>query len=366
MKRKVFLPLLAALCLLTTCASPADRTSGDGESTGEPARATETQPEYGSPEESSESSGSGEPEGWEEEWPEEYPVEEYRLAEGAIRETGELRKYRYLQLDGAENYPEIIAGYVKEALDCGSRLTVREDSPHDGYANWFMEAPKGSAAVSGSGITGRFSFSLYPGFEKMLAMSGAEIEDREAAEKAAKSFTERFLAITGELTLVRTSEEVTYYRDERGEESPDVEVPAVLCTFRSETKSEISLAVQEGLMAKIECGDSSVEDMADQVFTVTVWPDGTVVRADNYITSAEIVPDGTVRAFDEGDLPELVSLLTSPQEGDTVIIEEIRAAGFSVYFGSADIEPLLIVTYYFESDPASHLTTEFVMGLFGE
>ena len=366
MKRTAFLLLLAALCLLTACVSPADRTSGDRDSAGEPARATETQPESGPTEESPDSSGSGEPEGWEEEWPEEYPVEGFRLEEGAIRETGELRKYRYLPLDGAEKYPEIIAGYLKEALGCGSRLTVREDSPHDGYANWFMEAPEGSAAVSGSGITGRFSFSLYPGFEKVIAMSEAKSEDREAAEKAARSFTERFSVITGELALIRTSEEITYYRDERGEESPDVEVPAVLFTFRSETKSEISLAIQEGLMAQIECGDSSVEDMAEQVFTVTVWPDGTVVRADNYITSAEIVPDGTVRAFDENDLPELVSLMTSPQEEDTVIIEEIRAARLSVYFGSAEIEPLLTVTYYFESDPATRMTTDFVMGLFGE
>ena len=339
--------------------------SGEAAREEDPASITEARPDPAPPEESPAASG-GEPEGWEEEWPEEYPVERYRLAEGAIRETGRLQKYRYLQLDGAEKYPEIAAAYVKEALACGSSLTVREDSPHDGYANWFMEAPNGSAAISGSSITGRFSFSLNPGFERTLAVSGKERADRSEAEKAARAFVERFSAITGELTLVRTAEETLYYRDERGRESPDVEVPAVLYTFRSETKSVVSLAVQEGLTARIECGDSSVEDMAEQVFTVTVWPDGTVVRADNYITSAEIVPDGTVRAFEERDLPELVSLLTSGTEGDAAVIEEVRASRFSVYFGSAEIEPLLTVTYYFESDPALRMTTEFVMGLFGE
>lgn len=365
MRKTAAIWLLAALCLLAGCVSPAAGPSGEPAREGEPARTEKTEPASAPPEEAPAAS-SGEPEGWEEEWPEEYPIERYRLAEGAIRETGRLQKYRYLPLDGAEKYPEIAAAYVKEALDCGDRLTLREDSPHDGYANWLMEAPNGSAAISGSSITGRFSFSLYPGFERILAMKEKENADRSAAEKAARAFAERFLTITGGLTLARTEEDTLYYRDERGGESPDVEVPAVLFTFRSETKSEISLALQEGLTARIECGDSSVEDLTVQVFTVTVWPDGTVVRADNYITSAEIVPDGTVRAFEEGDLPELVSHLTSGTEGDAAVIEEIRAARFSVYFGSAEIEPLLIVTYYFESDPSLRMTTEFVMGLFGE
>ena len=61
MKRTAFLLLLAALCLLTACVSPADRTSGDRDSAGEPARATETPPESGPTEESPNSSGSGEP-----------------------------------------------------------------------------------------------------------------------------------------------------------------------------------------------------------------------------------------------------------------------------------------------------------------
>ena len=79
------------------------------------------------------------------------------------------------------------------------------------------------------------------------------------------------------------------------------------------------LDVQDGQSAPIVCGDSTVEDLNVHVLTVTVWPDGTVVRANNYIARAEPVPDGSVRMPDEGDVLELISYLTSFTENDTIV-----------------------------------------------
>ncbi len=374
------LALLTVLCLLAGCAAsgtpdPAPAGTGEAPVSTEPASpqtdaalSTEaaapvsTEPDAAAPTETG--VPGGEPEGWEEEWPEEYPVEEYQLLEGAIRQSGELNKYRYLQLDGAEGYMDLAADYVREALACGDSLTMREDSPHDGYANWFMESPKGNASVSGSGITGRFTFSLYPGFERILEMTEASITDRAAMEAAARAFAERFAAITGPLELVKTEEEPQSYYDERGDGFSDVTVPALLFTFRSNEFSELRLPIQEGAEAPVTCGDSTLDDLSVHCFVVTVWPDGTVVRANNYITRAELVPDGTVRMPDAGDVPELVSYLSSMTEHDVLVIESLSAESFGVYFGYAAVDPVITLNYHFASDPAEHLSTAFSVNLF--
>lgn len=308
----------------------------------------------------------GEPEGWEEEWPPEYPLAGYQLLDGAISQTGRLNKYRYEQLDGAETYMELAADYVREALDCGDELTLREDSPHDGYANWLMEAPNGSATVSGSSVTGRFVFGLYPGFDRILEMTERTITDRGAMEQAARDFAQRFSGITGELELIKAADEVQDYHDERSSGMKDVHVPAVVYTFRSADHSRLDLEIQEGLDAPVLCGDSTLDDLAVHCFTVTVWPDGTVVRGNNYITKARTVPDGSARMPDEDDVPELITYLSSNTENDTVVIKEIRADRYSVYFGHPDVEPFLTMTYYFESDPTEEYSTEFVIGLLGD
>ena len=75
---------------------------------------------------------------------------------------------------------------------------------------------------------------------------------------------------------------------------------------------------------------------------------------------------GTVRMLEESDLPELMHYMSSLTENDTLVIEEIRADSFNVYFGYAAVDPIVTVKYHFESDPTETLSTEFTMGLFGE
>ena len=301
---------------------------------------------------------------WEEEWPEEYPVTQYRLTDGAITQTGELQKYRYGQLPEAEDYVDLLAVEARAALGDPS-LEFIMDSPHDGYANWFMDGTNGSAAVSGSSITGRFSYSVYPGFDRVLAQTEAAISEPDTLRQIAEDFISGFSAITGRLVLVSTVQDEMYYHDERTTELRDVTVPVLVCTFRSAEQDRVLLDIQPGDPAPVTCGDSTIPDLSVHCVKVTVWPDGTVVAADNYITLAEIVPDGTVRMIDESDMQTLLSYLSSTTENDCAVIESIRADRFSVYFGHADIEPTLLITYYFESDPTNVQSTEFVLpGLF--
>ena len=382
--------LLTAFCLLAGCASVVTQseapqgngdttaltepvpTAEDAETTSAAIEATPADTEPApvtaetSPAEVETTEAVGEPEGWEEEWPPEYPLAGYQLLDGAIGQTGRLNKYRYEQLEGAEDYMNLAADYVREALACGDELTLREDCPHDGYANWLMESPKGNAAVSGSSVTGRFVFSLYPGFDRILEMTERTITDRAALEQAARDFAARFSGITGDLELIKAEDEDQDYHDERSSGLKDVHVPAVVYTFRSPEYSRLLLELQAGLDAPVLCGDSTLDDLAVHCFTVTVWPDGTVVRSNNYITKAKTVPDGSVRMPDEDDVPELITYLSSNTENDTVVIREIRADRYSVYFGYPEVEPFLTMTYYFESDPTEEHSTEFVMGLLGD
>ena len=117
------LALLTALCLLAGCAAGTGQTedphgggqttaytgsaSTDAVPTAERVEATteRIEPTSTTVEPSpadAETAPVGEPEGWEEEWPPEYPVENYRLSDGAIQQTGSLNKYRYEQLPEAE------------------------------------------------------------------------------------------------------------------------------------------------------------------------------------------------------------------------------------------------------------------------
>ena len=301
----------------------------------------------------------GEPVDWEEEWPEEYVVDGYRLEDGAIAQAGELNKYRYSQLDGAERYMDIVALYVQRFL--GDDLGMEEDSPHDGYANWFYTGKGGTASVSGSSITGRFSYSLQPDFGRILDMTETQIADPAAMEQAAWDFAGRFAGITGELELLDAKAQEAYYQDVRSNELKNVTVPVMVYTFRAKEFSGLDLDIQDGLPAPVACGDSEIADLNVHCFRMTVWPDGTVVGADNYITRAGVTADGTANMIAEDDLPRLLNYFTSTAEHDTVVFDSIRADHFSVYFGGADIEPALTVEYHFDSDPDQHFSTEFVL-----
>ena len=368
MKLHKICALLAALLLLTGCGAipSTDPASPPQAATPEPSAAepaepssadsTTAAPETDAPTETEDPVK----EDWEEEWPEEYPVTNYRLEDGAITQHGELNQYRYTQLPAAESYVDLLTDTAHAALG-DETLPFEMDSPHDGYANWFMRSETGSASVSGSSITGRFCYSVYPGFDRVLPMSETTITDRSGMEQAARDFAARFAQITGALELVSAADEPCHYNDLRSDELRDITVPTVVYTFRSAQQSGTLLEIQPGDPVPVTCGDSTLADLSVPCFTVTVWPDGTVVAANNYITKADAVADGTTRMPDESDMPMLLTYLSSFTENDTVVITSIRACSFSVYFGSADIEPTLTVEYYFESDPDNRQSTELVL-----
>lgn len=298
-----------------------------------------------------------EPEGWEEEFPQEYPVTEYRIEGEGFLQQGEINLYRYEQLPEAEGYVDILTRIAREALNSPDAV-YEIDSPHDGYANWIMETPQGGSSVSGSDITGRFTYWLNPAFDRVLEQSQRTVSDRPSMEQAARDFTAQFSGITGNLTLVGSKDDDLHYHDERFTGLRDLIVPTVIYYFRSEENSRIRLTAQNGLEVPVSCGDSSVDDLNDHVFAVTVWPDGTVVCGNNYITRARIVSDGTMQIPDESAMNRILSFMTSFTENDVFVLESAGIEGYSVYFGYGTIDPILTVNYHFESNPDDHQSTQ--------
>ena len=297
-----------------------------------------------------------------EEWPEEYPVENYRLepanGESVFAQSGELKAYRYTQLPAAEDYISILEGFLLHTL------VPDTETMHDGYANHFAQWEDCNAAVSGSSVTGRFSFTFQPPTAYIEGMVGRTVDNRSEMEAQARAFVDRFVGITGELELAEVRPVTCSYNLYPSEDSTDVDIEALCFRFVSKDPT-VRLEIQDGLLAPVNCGDSTLEDLSEHSFTVTVLPDSTIISADNYITTADIAEDGTVRMIDESDMQTLLKFMTSFAENDTLVITSIRADGFSVYFGRPEIEPLITVEYYFESDPETKLSTEMVLpGLF--
>ena len=301
-----------------------------------------------------------EPEGWEEEFPQEYPVTKWQIEGEGFRQSGEIQMYRYEQLPEAEGYVDLLTGIAREALDV-SDASFEMDSPHDGYANWFMSTSHGSASVSGSSITGRFCYNLAPGFDRILAASGTVITDHSAMEAAATQFAKQFEGITGPLELAYSRVEEQAYHDERFTGMRDVIVPTMTFLFRSEENSRKTVKVQEGLTVPITCGDSTLDDLSSHVFAVQVWPDGTVIRGDNYITRAEIVTEGTLEMPGEGCMEAILSFMTSFAENDVLVLESAGIEEYSVYFGYGVIDPVLTIRYHFSSSPDEHQSTQIVI-----
>ncbi len=297
-----------------------------------------------------------------EEWPEEYPVTEYRLEGDVFKLHGEVKAYRYEPLPMDDGYQIVLHSYAERVLDSVGQMSLEQNSAHDGYANWSMYGPNGNSFASGSSVTGRFTWQLAPTFETILAMTEAKIEDREMMEQKATEFVGMFTDITGELVLDHWAEDTCYYHDERVSEPKDVAVPAITYYFRSaDGAADHVLLMQPRYEAPVRSGDSNVLDLPYNCFYVTVWPDGTVASASNYITTAEIVDNGTVRLPEGKDMDELLSFFTSYTENDTLVITAIYPSQFGVYFGSADIEPDVIVEYYFASKPDEKQSTIFVL-----
>ncbi len=295
-----------------------------------------------------------------EEWPEEYPVENVRVKLDVFTRHGEVQTYRYEPVPMDDGYQIVLHSYAEQVLGCP--LSLDQDSPHDGYANWGMEGGDGSAYASGSDITGRFVFNLAPSFDKILEMSETKIEDPDMMQRKAEEFAALFFDITGEITLDHAQEDDCHYHDERSSELRDLTVPAVTFCFRQPEGKLPMLPLQDGYEVPVLCGDSNVLDLPYHCFSVTVWPDGTVVRADNYISCAGIVKNDTLRLPEEADLNRLlVGFITSFAENDTMVVTGVRADQFSVYFGTADIEPAVVVDYYFESAPEEKQSTMFIL-----
>ena len=303
-----------------------------------------------------------EPDGWEEEYPQEYPVEAWRLEGGAAKvfaQTGSLNKYRYAALPGAEAYVSILGEYAAGQLSVQTDFVPDLETAHDGYCNWFMEAGEQSASVSGSSVTGRFSFYLWPGTARAEAMAEADPLDADLLVEAATSFADEFEALTGPLEFIGSKVNYDQYYPGRAD-TPDIRVRTLTCFFRSPAYSEVTAQMQAGYDVPVLCGDSEIEDPARQLFTVTLWPDGTVVYANNYLTRAALEPDGATPMLTEANLPQLLSFFTSFAEHDTMVIRTITADCYNVYFGSAQAEQTISVTYYYESDPDTIQTTQII------
>ena len=302
-----------------------------------------------------------EPDGWEEEFPQEYPVTKWLLEGGAgqvFAQTGVLNKYRYEKLQGAEDYVTLLQSYADEALGSSVDFVPDLDTAHDGYCNWFLQTDTGSASVSGSDLTGRFCFNLWPGTERASKVSVDPLDVDSLLVKA-RAFADRFTGLTGELEYVSSKVDYDQYYPDQAD-TPDIRVRTLTCYFRSTEYSRIQAQMQDGYDVPVLCGDSEIEDPSQQLFTVTLWPDGTVVTANNYLTRAALELDSTCPMLTEAAMPQLVSFFTSFVEDDTMVVTKITADCYNVYFGSAEADPTLSITYYYASDPDMVQTTQII------
>ncbi len=301
----------------------------------------------------------------EEEWPQEYPVNNYRLEGEVFAQSGRVQVYRYAPLEGAYRVPALLDEYLAGILPGAGSLALDLETAHGGYGNWFCDSMDGSANLSASSVTGRFCFTLFPGREGVIRALSAQPEEA-AMEQAARDFVARFAGLTGELRLAQTQDtECSYLVGDFTQ--GDTVVPARVYCFVSDSCSRQQLTAQPGLELPVSCGDSRLEDLTVQTFTVTVLPDGTVCEANNYLTRAVAQPDGDCRMIDASDLDRLLSYMTSYAEHDTLVLRRVALEGYSVYFGDELVNPLIRVEYYFESRPEDLQSTEMILpGLFEE
>lgn len=298
----------------------------------------------------------------EEEWPEEYPVSDYQLLDDAFKISGDINEYRYAQLDGAEKVIDTINDYF------GISLTLDTDIDyHDGYGNWFYnnDAPisSESASVSGSSVTGKFTFNYKPDDKRIIKASENNNADEKQLRTIAEDFANRFTFVTGKLDLVdeKEAEDISYtIPSDRGNDNV-VEVSGRQYYFTSERFSKEQVSLQEGRSCYIECGDSSITDRETQYFVITLWNDGTIIDASNYITSANIEKTGTKHMIGSTDIDKLLTYFTSNTENDTIIIRKVYIDSYSNYFGYSTIQPVIKIEYCFKSDINDIQTTEIVI-----
>lgn len=301
------------------------------------------------------------PEG-EEEWPEEYPITDYQLLDDAFKISGDINEYRYVQIEDAEKIIDTLNDYFGITLTLDTEIEY-----HDGYGNWFYnnDAPIDSehASVSCSSVTGKFSFNYKPEDNRIIKAADNNNIDLKQMRKIAEEFADHFSYVTGELILAdeKDAEDISYTIPSDKGNDIVVTVSGRTYYFTSEEYSKVNVSVQEGQNCYVECGDSSIIDRESQYFAVTIWNDGTIVDASNYITRAEIEKTGTKQMIEAKDIDKLLTYFMSNTENDTLIIKKIYIDSYSNYFGYSTIEPVVKVEYCLKSDINNTQTTEIVI-----
>jgi hypothetical protein len=293
----------------------------------------------------------------------EYTVSKYEVNEGAFETTGDLKLYRYEEVEGAENVIDVFNSYYN--ID----LKVDEETKHEnGYGNWFWENGDStdiiSAAVSMSSKTGKFSFSYSPGRKAVESASKAETPEDNKWDEKVTEFVNKFEFVTGKLTLDSSSPYNDMYYPfiaEGQEDTEDIQVKGRRYLFVSSDYSKQKVEAQDGLNCYVECGDSDITNRDTQYFVVTVFNDGTIVSANNYITKANIVSDGTEKMIDESSMDKLLVYFSSTTEDDTMVLTRAYVCSYSNYFGYPEITPAIKVEYYYKSNPSDVQATEIML-----
>ncbi len=295
---------------------------------------------------------------------EEFTVSDYEIKENAFEVSGQVNRYIYDSLENAGN----VISTLNEYFDI--ELKVDESTDYEnGYANWFYEdgsvEDQLDASVSASSKTGKFSFYFKPHNDVIQAASKlSEASEDELLEKAT-DFVNKFSFVTGELAFdFSTSDADLYYplMNEEGTDSEDVRVPGRTFMFTSEKYSKQRLDLNETLNCYVECGNSNIKLRDVQYFTVTLLADGTIVSADNYITSAQILENGTYEMITEEKMDKIIEdYFRAPQENDKLVISRVFIDSYGNYFGYPEIDPVVKMEYYFESDPENVQVTEFAI-----
>jgi len=292
----------------------------------------------------------------------EYEVKKYELENDAFKVEGDLNLYKYEDLSDAENVIDVFNSYYD--ID----LKVDEDTQHDGYGNWSWDNGEQSnivsASVSMSSKTGKFSFYYVPDMKVIKNASTLVDVDGDKWTDKVTEFVNKFEFVTGKLTLdgsVAYNEMYYPVLEEGNDDSQDIRVWGRRFFFVSEDYSKQKVSAQDGLDCYVECGSSDIETRDVQYFVVTIFNDGTIVSADNYITKAQIVSDGTSKMIDDSSMDKLLEYFTSTKEDDTLIVKKVYVDSYSNYFGYVEITPVVKVEYCFKSDTDDVQTTEFAL-----
>jgi hypothetical protein len=292
----------------------------------------------------------------------EYPVTKYKLADGAIELSGPVNRYIYADLDGADKVIDTLNGIFDIDLKIDETINFT-----NGYSNWFWDNGEGlnavSASVSMSSKTGKFSFYYKPDNNLILTASQAGGAEEEKLLEKATDFVNKFSFVTGELKFEYSEADNDLYYPllvEGATDSEDFKVSGRTFYFTSEKYSRQKLDVNSEITnCYVECGNSNILMREVQYFVVTLFPDGTVVSADNYITKAPILSNGTVEMIDESKLNTMLEYFTSTTEDDTLLIKRIYVNAYSNYFGYPEINPFMNIEYSFASDPDNIQLMEF-------